>query len=498
MSHWKQPIAMKPNESSTTSGQILHLDPKDQWKPIDYIRNIVFFILRHPVREDILRTSLDNLIRNHLPILGSKIQSDGKQGGLFCQLPTPSHDGLLFGWSSRRVQTTLAASQLLPASNISGSQGVIWGKSIVDLEKEWTPTTWPRARYEDKPDTATFLVHLTKYEDATVVCTNIPHAIVDQLGFSSFVRAWLQVARGEKPAQFLQLERGALDGPKDISEKELQRKATYRVTTAKERAGILLGFIPELILQPSETRRLLVFPEDLIANLREKHQAKIALTHGTKLQLTNGDIVAALLLKAARGRHPALMAEQPYLHNAIMYSTAHFSISRDTSVCDIAYHNRLAVIEALKPENVDRAFAVTREIALRGYSIHTCEPGELSFTITNWTAAWHGIDFSTCRDQAAGEDEELVADPEQHAEPQHLPTPSPLVFGHSLPRGRPTRCKWDQISLQASDVANYWPLVNAQIMCKAEGGYWCDFTSSTKNMALVDQLMSVDPLLESI
>ncbi|KAL3291994.1 Alpha-1 2-mannosidase family protein [Colletotrichum asianum] len=35
-------------------------------------------------------------------------------------------------------------------------------------------------------------------------------------------------------------------------------------------------------------------------------------------------------------------------------------------------------------------------------------------------------------------------------------------------------------------------------MCKAEGGYWCDFTSSTKNMALVDQLMSVDPSLESI
>ncbi|KAF4936453.1 hypothetical protein CGCF245_v006600 [Colletotrichum fructicola] len=173
------------------------------------------------------------------------------------------------------------------------------------------------------------------------------------------------------------------------------------------------------------------------------------------------------------------MADQPYLHNAVMYSTAHFSISRDTSVCDIAYHNRLAVIEALKPENIDRAFAVTREIALRGYTIHVCEPGELSFTITNWTAAWHGIDFSTCRDQPAGEDEELVADTEQHAEPQHVPIPSPLVFGHSLPRGRPTR-------------------FNAQIMCKAEGGYWCDFTSSTKNMALVDQLMSVDPTLESI
>ncbi|KAF0319555.1 acetyltransferase BOT5 [Colletotrichum asianum] len=71
---------MKPDESSTVSGQILHLDPKDRWKPIDYIRNIVFFVLRHPIREDILRASLDNLIRNHLPVLGSKIQSDAKQG----------------------------------------------------------------------------------------------------------------------------------------------------------------------------------------------------------------------------------------------------------------------------------------------------------------------------------------------------------------------------------------------------------------------------------
>jgi len=35
-------------------------------------------------------------------------------------------------------------------------------------------------------------------------------------------------------------------------------------------------------------------------------------------------------------------------------------------------------------------------------------------------------------------------------------------------------------------------------MCKAEGGYWCDFACTIGNMKLVDALLESDPLVETI
>nr|XP_036576257.1 putative LysR family regulatory protein [Colletotrichum truncatum]KAF6782965.1 putative LysR family regulatory protein [Colletotrichum truncatum] len=403
---------MISNGSKNLEGQVLPLEPKDQVKPVDDIRSLLFFIIRQSLNEEILRTSLDHLIRNHLPILGARIRPIEKNGGLAYHFPDLSTNQPLFGWSSCSVDTTLAASQLLPSGDLP-EDAVTWGRPIMDLEDEWTPIGWPKMRHDDGPNTPTLLVHLTHYKDGTVVSTNLPHAVVDQMGYGSFIRAWLQVANGVEPAQFIELERGALDGPKDISEKALRRKGTYRVKSLRDRIGIIVGLVAELAKQPDEVRRLMFFPEPLIVKLRKKHQATITSTHGPDHpQLTNGDILVALLLKLGnlhrkkpkmmvlsgavnvRNRHPALSGDKPYLHNGLIFSAVRLPVSRDISVCEIARQNRLALIDTLKPDNIDRAFAVNREIFRRGYGMHICEPGELSYAVSNWSSAWYGIDFS--------------------------------------------------------------------------------------------------------
>lgn len=95
----------------------------------------------------------------------------------------------------------------------------------------------------------------------------------------------------------------------------------------------------------------------------------------------------------ARGRHPSLPADRSFLHNALGYSDARLLIGPDTKASEIAYRNRLAVIEATKLESIDRCFAIHEGIFRGGYSPHIGEPGDSTFAVTNWSGAWRNINF---------------------------------------------------------------------------------------------------------
>jgi hypothetical protein len=97
-------------------------------------------------------------------------------------------------------------------------------------------------------------------------------------------------------------------------------------------------------------------------------------------------------------------------------------------VAEIAYRNRLAITEALDPRDIEVGKAVRREMVRRGQGIHICEPFERSVNVSNWAAAWKGLDFrSAVRGQVAGE---------TGRDPLHM-----LVLGESKVEGAPHRCK---------------------------------------------------------
>ncbi|KAJ5212374.1 BCL5p [Penicillium cinerascens] len=440
--------------------KVIPLEPVDQWTPIDKIRTFVFLVVHEILDGEAMRAALDRLIRNHLPILGARLDVS-KNKDLAYRLPkTFPLDYRLFQWSTRTVESSLAKAQLLPDVS-QGDCDILHGPcSIPELEGVWTPSTWPTEWKFEGPDMPFLLVHVTKFADATVVALNIPHSVTDQMGVGSLITAWMQVVKGETPAEFLQLEPGALDGLKNPSEELLRKKNDFRVMRKSERFKALLNHVPELILYPKET-------------LKAKYGEETP-------PLTSGDIITAILVKLAflgrkssrivaissavncRGRHPALPADKPYLHNAGIYSVFHMPNPDQVPLAELAYKHRLAVIEALRLENIERSLAARKEIFKPRQSHHIVEADQLSYSCTNWCGAWRNIDFAPA--VVSKEDADGCV------------TAAPLVLGHSLQRSFPTR-------------------YNAQIMCKANGGFWCDFTTSTKRYPLVEKLLKADPQL---
>jgi hypothetical protein len=465
--------------------QLVPLKPLDQWRPLDNIRSLLFLVVRENLNEEAMRDSLDRLIRDHLPILGARIEP--KKTDLEYRLPKPFPPAyLLFQWTNNSVTSSLEDINLLPRGPPSTSGPFFAPANIPDMEREWMPSTWPVERKYERPNAPLLFVHITKYTDSTIVALNIPHAVSDQLGFGSMINAWMSILQGEAPPEFLKVSLNALDGPK-LSQRELRMKGKYRILSSREQATKLIPFIPSFVRDSKEIRKTLFLPVEFVDGLRERCMGEIKAKYGEEAAtLSNNDVITAILAKFAflgrktskmltlsttlniRGRHPALPADKPYLHNGLSFAVSRLPIAK-TSLAEVAYKNRLAVNEELQLKNIEHSLAVSKEMYKRKYPLHVVEPSDLSYAITNWSGAWRDIDFGPAVMRQEGR--ELDASQKIAA--------VPLVFGQSLLRNFPTR-------------------FNSQIMSKADGGYWCDFTAIPKTMADVESLLKSDPKLQTL
>lgn len=139
----------------------------------------------------------------------------------------------------------------------------------------------------------------------------------------------------------------------------------------------------------------------------------------------------SLTSPAVRGRIPQLSAPERdgFIHNGMTYATARFRLEPSTPVSEIAYLNRKAVNESTKPEEVDITLAVMREMVRRGQVMHTCEPMEKSYSVTNWCGAWKGIDWSKAAKRGENEADE--------SEKMDI-----LILGQGGELKTPRRCKF--------------------------------------------------------
>ncbi|KAL7942865.1 hypothetical protein V8C42DRAFT_347358 [Trichoderma barbatum] len=489
-------------KAKSFSEQIIPLSAKDQWRPLVRIRSLLFIVVRDVLDGEFMRVSLDKLIRNHIPLLGARIQPSGVDGLLQYHLTSPFPDNHeIFRWSVSNVASTLEEANLLPEHNSQKSITIL--PDIDALEPRWIPADWPVTRSQEKPDTPLLLVHLTYYTNATVVTLNLPHCVSDQMGYGSVINSWIDLMKGKEPLPFIELPEDGLDGDKDITIKELYKKYEFRLRTKRERAEVIIGLIPELVVRSKETRCILFLPVGIVQGLRDRWRKELKGKHGSDAaNITNGDVVVGIVAKFAnmhrkkpkkqsitgsanlRGHHPLLPKGSHYLHNAIAFSVSHTAISRSKPLAsELAYKNRLAVLEALKPEKISRGLAVSRELLLRNIPMHICEPWEFSYNTTNWCNAWHGIDFSVASANKTGEVSEKKVDSDSSSRDDTKTidgaASTPLILGHSLERNHPNR-------------------LSAAIMSKAEGGYWIDFAAPNKGMEAIKALLERDPNLETI
>ncbi|TFB00134.1 hypothetical protein CCMA1212_008194 [Trichoderma ghanense] len=493
------------DKTKTLDEKIIPLSAKDQWRPINNIRSLIFIVVRSTLDSQFMKVSLDKLIRDHIPLLGARIKTR-PDGWLEYHLTTPFPPKYkLFGWSTSTVPSTLEQANLAPEHD--PQRGITILPDVTTLEPRWIPAHWPVLRCQDTPDTPLLLVHLTYYKNATVVATNLPHCVSDQMGYGSVLKAWIDVMKGREPPPFVDIPPDGLDGDKDIPTKELFKKYEYRLRTKRERAEVLMGIVPELVVRSKETRCILYLPVAVISGLRDRWGRELKAKYGAEAtDITNGDVIVGIIAKFAnmhrkrtkkqvisgpanlRGHHPLLPKATPYLHNALIFAVTHTSISRShPPTSDLAYAFRLAINNALKPAKIERGLAVSRELRKRNISMHICEPWEFSYGTTNWCNAWHGVDFSVASVRRTRSEEEGGGEKRQQQESDGssetvdgtASSSGPLIFGHSLERNHPNR-------------------LSAAIMSKAEGGYWIDFAAPNKGMAAIRALLERDPNLETI
>lgn len=139
--------------------QIIPLLPKDQWKPIANIRTVMFFLVRDVLDGELMRDSLDKLIREHASILGARLKNRAKDGAL--EYHFPSEGGTfpkgyeLFWWSTKEVDSRIEETGLVhedgdEAETKQRKDRVLFSPNMNALEATWAPPDWPVERKYEK------------------------------------------------------------------------------------------------------------------------------------------------------------------------------------------------------------------------------------------------------------------------------------------------------------------------------------------------------------
>ncbi|KAI1855917.1 hypothetical protein JX265_012000 [Neoarthrinium moseri] len=463
---------------------VIQIPFENQIKPLHNIRTRTFFVLNDGLDEGLLKDGLDRLIREHWRKLGSRIVHRPKDGRLEYHLPLAfDHKHELYRWSSRNDHRSLSeATPSLQALATEKTISIL--PSISSVDELFRPADWPLERKDEPPNAPLLFVHLTFFADATVVAISCPHVLADQFGLANIVKAWLGVIEGKTPPPMVGHDEDVLAKRpySDYPKREVVRKGKMRVRRRGEYMFVLLGFMSEFVFHRREESHMVFFPLPLVNFLRARHSKSLEEKYGTSPGLSSGDIISAILLKFSRmhdkksrvmslsqsanlrNRVPALSGNpaSAFVHNALIFPNARFPINPSTSIGEIAYQNRKNVQEALEQKNIEIDLAVIQETTRRGQAIHTCEPFDRSYSVTNWCAAWRGLDFS-------------AATPRHEAKEQAKS--SLFVLGHSNETKTPAR-------------------FSSVIMCRTDEGFWCSFAASTAAMTLIHEYLEKDPMLE--
>ncbi|TAQ86634.1 hypothetical protein B7494_g5046 [Chlorociboria aeruginascens] len=468
--------------------EVIPIPLNDQLKPIENIRTRTYFILDRCLDEGILKNALESLIREHWRKLGARVIRRPKDGVLEYHLPkTFDEKYALFNWSSQEYDHSIDKVPSFPKATPC-EEGVTLLPPLDSVESWFKPSTWPFERKDDPPNSPLLYVHISLFADTTVIGINVPHMLVDQFGMGNILKAWSRLISGQGPPPMIGGDSDIFADVKlhaDYPKKEVARKGRMRVRGRMEYPFVILGYIPEFILHPKEVNHTLFLPLPLVESLREKFKRELVQKYGAEPGISNGDVITAIIFKFSqihhkssrmialsqavnlRGRFPQLERNyDAFIHNSLHYGTARFRDKPSVPLSEIAYLNRQAIIQALDPKDVEIGIAVTREMVRRKQPIHTCEPFEKSMNITNWCAAWKGLDFSGA----------IKAQEKERPERNELKM---LVLGDSKEFSAPSR-------------------FSTAVMCKTEEGYWCYFSVALKGSKLIKEYLQKDPMLDNL
>ncbi|KAF5606653.1 uncharacterized protein FSUBG_5839 [Fusarium subglutinans] len=451
--------------------EIIPVSWSDQPNPIPNLRTRTFFITDHPLDEQILKTGLDKLIRNYWKKLGARIFPSRGDTHLEYHLSHVFPDGYeLFKWSSVNAGypygETYELSKILHPGDC-----VAFLPNMETIDARLRPKDWPYERKDEPPNSRLLYIHLTKFSDGAALAMSVPHVFADQGGLANIVRAWLTVIEGKLPPEMTGYKDDVLGGEKlsNVDVKQSERIGRMRIRSKKDQALVIGRIALDLLKDKKEESRLVFLPIQVVQSLRDKAKERLDGKHVLTSQISNGDIITAILTKLARitynlkykislsstinYRIPELHSEtgEGYVHNAVHYATSNFTIKPSTELDKIALQNRIAVTKALEESNIKAKVSTLREIAKANQVMLICEPHHKLYSSSNWSGSWQGIDFT----KAAPKSYDLSS----HRKDM-------VILGQSKTLKAPMRYKCAAVPSE---------------------GFWCDFAAPAKTMALVEK-----------
>jgi hypothetical protein len=280
--------------------EVISIPLTDQQKPVSNIRTRTFFILDDRLDEDILKNALDRLIRDHWRKLGARLVTRPKDKLLEYHLPqTFGEKYVLFKWSSEEYDHSI--DKVVPLLKTPPPEkGVALLPPVDSIDSLLRPADWPFEQKDEPPNAPLLYIHLSLFTDATAIAISCPHAVADQFGMANIVKAWLGLTRGEAPPSMVGYNEDVLANGKsyaDYPKEKVFRKGRIRVRRHMEYFFVVLGFIPELVVNRKESSHTVFFPLPLVQSLRERHSKMLAEKYGVDPGISNGDILTGILTK---------------------------------------------------------------------------------------------------------------------------------------------------------------------------------------------------------
>ncbi|KIH87022.1 hypothetical protein SPBR_04892 [Sporothrix brasiliensis 5110] len=482
----------------------------DQQKPLDNIRIRTHFVVKGRLDGAALKAGLDKLIREHWRKLGGRLVRDSR--GVFeYHVPQTFTDGYeLFTWtetdkSSESIETavpSLKAPSAAPkeaetATETDGSAsggtvgGMVFLPPVTVYDAAFRPASWPFHVADDPSDSPILYIHMTLYEDASVLAMSVPHIVTDQMGLTTLVNAWMGVLAEQTPPPLIDDPLPYKRQFGDLRPVEARRVGKMHVRRWGEMFFMILGFLFELVFSKEEVDHILFMPHSLVKSVRQRFTKELE-KNGNDPGISDNDVITAILTKVCISRRSGCLVRsltqtvredddfesdcQPltgsvldgFIHNGLTFASSRFKYKPDMPTSEIAYMNRQSVRSIFMAGEADINLAIAREMVRRKQRIFICEALEQAYTVISWSAAWKGLDLTNAVE---------LKEKEKHT---HQGTkPEVFVLGRGGERSTPRR-------------------FNTTVMFRNDEGYWLDIGCSKKNMVAIQAYLAVDPMLKEI
>ncbi|GAB0138198.1 hypothetical protein EsDP_00006439 [Epichloe bromicola] len=333
-------------------------------------------------------------------------------------------------------------------------------------------------------DTPQLSLHITSFDNATLVGLSWPHSLMDVMGQKALLHGWSLVLAGresEVPAMLGARADAMCSATDEVAgEKEEEFELEHKRLKGWAMAMFALRCGWDMLWNAAPETRTVYLPKSTMAKLRLEAQSDLAAAHEAgpaaaqerSSFVSEGDVLTAWVARAvasssprprpvtvihaanARFRLPSLI-NAPGVHVQNMIMAAFTFLSPEVAAGPLgptALENRRHLTQQLREAQVLASFRKQR----REYQPGKHDPGKLCgesdaslIVATNWTRAnlFDTVDFSPAVLRAGRTEPETAG---------NQPPPGRLVFhhGHSMREGRAIRNMFAVLGKDHGD--NYW------------------------------------------